>query len=381
MRTPGSQWLWLLALTLSLAAVPAMAQTSEPAPADTTATVDLLDTLDLYTCVELEQIYYQEIPRNVYNDEPDRLYELVIYLSEKCEFGEPLGRLRILASIWDGNFEEIIYGYDVIDWLADRYDPAKLPKAGTEREAFDTFTTDFANQMLPHAPPGSLEEFFCLFYAGNTAEAWLLLQSDDLDDTWLRYYYNEEIEIISEVNIPRMVTVYWGQWQPGGDLEFVDKKQLIGASAERWWRQWFGRFVMEVRVGRAGEPYFVNSGGFVGRSDRWDAILLGVEAGGAVWRQGPHLAELFAGLGYDTVLPFQGEDLNLASYNVSLGAGYRMYLTNSQKWFLKADGRYEIIGSRNDGGTNLGGSAFSLRLGLGMALGKNMETRLKSLGH
>ncbi len=387
MRTPGSQWLGLLALGLVLLAAPTLAQSTDtsdiPAEAtsDSTIVADLLDTLDSYTCKELEPIYYREIPRNVYNDEPDRLYELVIYLAEKCDFGEPLGRVQILASIWDGNFEEIIYGYDVVDWLADRYDPAKKPAAGSDRERFDTFTTDFANQMLPHAAAGTVEEFFCLFYSGNTNGAWQLLQSNSLEDTWLKYYYDEEIEIISNQSVPRMVTAYWGQWMPRGDMEFVDSKQVIGGSFEGWSEQWFGRVLLEFRGGRAGAPYRVNSEGLQGRSDRWNAVLLGVEFGGSVWRQGPHLAEVFAGIGYDGVLPFKGEDLTLATYNLSLGAGYRMHLTSSRRWFVKADGRYEIMGNRNAGGTNLGGSALSVRMGLGLALGKNMKPRLKTLGH
>jgi hypothetical protein len=262
-----------------------------------------------------------------------------------------------------------------------RYDPSEQPKAGSDRAAFDAFTTDFANQMLPHAPVGSLEAFFCLYYSGQTDEAWVLLQGEELEDTWLRYYYNEEIDIISDENVPRMISVYWGQWQPGGDQDFVGKKPLVGASFERWLDQWFGRLLLEVRVGRADSPYFVDSDGLTGRSDRWDAILVGAEGGLGVWRQGPHLAEIFVGIGYDGVVPFMDEDLTLGSYNLSLGAGYRLHLNRSQKWFARIDGRYEHMGDRNSGGTSLGGSAFSLRLGLGMALGRNMEPRLKALGH
>lgn len=368
--------LWALLVSYS---VPVVAQT---APDSTSVpSVDLLDTLADLSCKESEEVFYRQTPRYVYDDQSDQLYEMLLYLADRCEYGEPLGRIQILASIWDGNFQEIIYGYEVIGWLADRYDPDKQPQDGSARAEFDTFTVDFASQMLPHLPPGSIEEFYCLFYTGQTDQAWQMLQSDTLDDTWLRYYYDEEIDNLTRTEAPYVIGVHWGGWQPGGDMEFVGRKQLIGASVEQNVLWGFWRVVVEGRVGRSDEPYYVDENGVSGYSDRWDALLVGVEAGLPVWQTNAHMIEVFLGLGYDGVHPFKDEEITPASVNVNFGAGYRWYPDRSKRWFLRVDGRYEFIGERNKNGTPLGGSAISARLGLGFSLGKNPEPRLQLLGH
>ena len=376
-------WARMTVLALVLAAMPAWSQT-EPASTETdsTGTVEphYLDTLPDLSCQELEQVFYREIPRAVYDDLPDELYELVIFATDACDIGEPLTRTQILASIWDDNFQEVIYGYEVIAALADRYDPDTLAEPGSDREVFDTFTTDFASQMLPHVPSGSLEEFFCLYYSGHPAEAWDMLQSEDLEDTWLRYYYEEQIDRLSHRKAPYIVSVHWGGWQPGGDLEFVRAKHLVGVSIEQWTTWGYLRFVGEWRLGRTNEPYLVDEEGVSGISDRWNALLFGLDIGVPVWRSGPHLAEAFVGVGYDAVHPFKDEEFWPATLNLNLGVGYRWYPSSSCRWFTKLDGRYEWIGNRNTGGTNLGGRAWSARLGLGLALGKNPEPRLKALG-
>ncbi len=101
-------------------------------------------------CPDFSVYFFQHIPEKVYADQVDELYELVLAADDRCELGEPLGRVQILASIWDGGFQESIYGYEVIGWLVDRYDPQRQPDAGTAEAVFDTFTTVFADQMLPH---------------------------------------------------------------------------------------------------------------------------------------------------------------------------------------------------------------------------------------
>ncbi len=379
MLTRRLWWLSLLTLVCLTSAVPLSAQTESGA--DQEPPVDILETLNDYSCKDLKQIFYRQIPRYVYDDQSDQLYELVLFLDENCDFGEPLGRVQILASIWDGNFQEVIYGFGVIDWLAERYDVRNQAKVGSEREAFDLFTVEFASQMLPHVPARSLEEFFCLFYTGQSDAAWALLQSDDLEDTWLRYYYEEEIGILTQMENPYLIGVHGGGWWPADDLEFVGPKTLVGLTVEQWFAGWFVGGVLEGRIGRATEPYFVDEAGIRGRSDRWNAVLIGIEAGHSLWRSGPHLATAFLGLGYDVLTPFQDEEIALGGVNFNLGLGYRYHVGRDRRWFVNAVGRYELIGERNEGGTNLGGSALSARLGLGMSLGGNPEPRLETLGY
>ena len=358
-----------------LLAIPVSAQTDSDGDS-----LDFMASLIEQSCHDLEDVFYRQIPRYVYDDQSDELYALVLYLDDRCSYGEPIMRIKILASIWDGNFQEIVYGYEVINNLMKRYDVESLPSLSGARAAFDAFTSDFANQMLPHMEPGSLEEFFCLYYGGQPDRAWQILADDGLDDTWLRYYYDEKTITLENQTEPYFIGVHWGGWQPRGDMEFVGGKHLVGMTVEQWGWLGFWRFVMEGRVGRADHPYFVSEEGIEGYSDRWNAILIGGEFGVGVWRQGPHLLEAFVGLGYDGIRPFKDEEVAPAGLNLNFGTGYRWSPAKLSRWFVRADGRYEVVGSRNREGTSLSGNAFSARIGVGFRLGENIEPDLRALG-
>ena len=131
---------------------------------------------------------------------------------------------------------------------------------------------------------------------------------------------------------------------------------------------WFLRVPIEVRLGRTDRPYQVDQDGVRARSDRFDAIYLGVEGGRGLARAGSWSLEGFAGLGYDGVRPFLKQDIYLATLNVSLGLGVRRQVPGSPL-VLGLDARREWLGTRNDGPDSLGGGAWSLRLGTGLRFG------------
>ena len=376
----GRRAAWLvLTAALAAAATPVRAQDDGPPPDGTGAAAPAVVVTDL-PCERRADALHTEAPRLVYDDRPDLLYELLLGLEDGCEIGEPAGRMRILASIWDGVFDEGEYGFEVIDWLAERWDPHRAPPAGSNAQLFDAFTVDFAAQLLPHQDEGSVAEFFCLFYGGQPEAAWPRLEHDELADSWLQYYYDEEIAYLENLDPPYLLTGYWGGWDPGGDLGRVGRCNLAGGMVEQWTGSWFFRLAIEVRAGRSASPYFVTEKGVDAFSDRWNALLLAGETGLGLWRRGRHHVEGFVGIGYDTVAPFKDADWALATWNLALGAGWRMELDRGGRIFSRLDGRCELIGDRNPGGTPLGGHAWSFRLGLGVRLGENPEPRLRALG-
>jgi hypothetical protein len=158
---------------------------------------EFFSKLDARNCAELKETAYREISRFVLNDRPDLLHEFVLYWRDRCLTPEPLFRILILGSIWDAGFNEDLYDERVLDHLIDRYDPQVKEKKPELRRQFDEFTTSFADQLLPHVPRRGLEEFFCLYYGGKTETAWAQLRSDDLEDTWLRYYYDQEMAYLN----------------------------------------------------------------------------------------------------------------------------------------------------------------------------------------
>jgi hypothetical protein len=374
--------LWVVPLLL-LAASSARAE--EPSPPDSVGTDselsdELFAQLDELKCKDLDSFAYQTVPGYVLDGKPDQLYEFSLYWEARCGRSEPLTRMLILGSIWDDAFDEAIYDYGIIDALVDRYDPERKSATPELKQDFDAFTSDFADQLLPHVAYRSLEAFFCLFYAGQTEEAWDLLKSGDLEETWLRYYHDEEMQRLGRSKGVANVMLTVGPWTPDGNMDFVGDKVLIGMTGGMRWPRWLLRVALEVRVGRSLQPYFVNEDGYRGRSDRFDAYYFGLEFGYIAWKPGRHAVDAFVGVGLDGVRPFIDEDLVLATYNASVGLGYRYSLGRYEEFLLGLDVRREWVGERNELGQSLSGGAWSARFGIGYSFNKSKARRLNGLG-
>jgi len=413
MVRPGSILLWVAGLILLADPAPAEISSASPdstavdtaavdtsptdsaaadtaaidtAATDATATLPLelgeefFTRLDKENCTDLKATAYREIPRYVLSDRPDLLHEFVLYWESRCLTTEPVFRVLVLGSIWDAAFDEDLYDEEVIEYLIDRYDPPTKTKNPDLRKNFDEFSTSFADQLLPHVPYRSIEEFFCLFYAGKTAEAWALLESEDLEDTWLQYYYDEEMAFLTRNDPVPTLAITGGRWWPRGNVEFAGDKPLVGLLTGIRWSHWLARFVFEMRVGRTSRPYWVDENGFFGRSNRFDAVFIGAEGGRILFGQGRHNLDLFGGIGLDTVKPFQDEDHMISSLNVNLGLGYRLFLGKNRDWMLGVDGRHEWIGERNGNTDSMSGRAWSLRISAGFAFENGKTRRLAGLG-
>ena len=171
-----------------------------------------------------------------------------------------------------------------------------------------------------------------------------------------------------------------GGWWPGGDLEWVGDKTLVGGLYGLRGRDWLARLVVEVRIGRTDEPYLVPAENQFGRSNRFDATYVGGELGRVLELSDGQALDLFFGIGADVVVPFRDEDVSLVGWNVNLGAGYRCFLGRYRQYVLGADLRREWVGGRNEEPYEMNGSAWSLRVGLGYAFVGSRNRTLDGLG-
>lgn len=380
---------WTMIL-LFLAASPVAAQTSAAEKDTTTADMpeplpvelgeEFFDRLDELKCTDLNGFSYREIPRYVLSDRPDLLYELVLYWEDRCLATEPVFRIRLLGSIWDAEFDEGQYEEEVLDRLIERYDPPVESRQPDLRKKFDDFTVTFADQLLPHVPRGSVEEFFCLYYAGETAAAWALLESEALENTWLRYYYDEELAVLTSSSAIPTLEITGGFWRPTGNVAFVGDKPMAGLMGGVRWPRWLMRISLEWRIGRSDEPYLVNKDNILGRSNRFDATLIGAEFGRILLATERTNLDLFVGVGGDVVKPFKDEEIFLGTFNLNVGLGYRYFLGRNGSGILGLDVRHEWIGERNENTKSMSGGAWSIRLSLGFAYNKGDRGRLKALG-
>jgi len=351
-------------------------------------------------CWENSVHAFQLAPEFVYSDQPDSLLGMLLEWEDTCGEAEPVMRLKILAAIWDGAFQEAIYDSRIIDAVIWRYDPKRQKKingtvdpdlasggiAGPADYAFgiasfDTFTTDLADQLLPHVSPGTVQEFFCLFYSGKVDLAFELLHSEDLAGSDLRWYYQREMSYLKQEQARPVFALTGGYWRPSGELARVGNHTQWGVTVGVRQDRWIGRLVLEVRPGRTDYPYYVNSEGYEGLSDRFDNVYLGLEVGRELVSYGPHRVDVFAGLGFDGIKPFWEEDLVLGTVNANMGFGYRVFLGKSRNWIAGVDYRFEAIGTRNNAGTDLSGEARCLRFSFGYSYDSGKGRRLSGIGH
>jgi len=351
-------------------------------------------------CWEMSANVYQSAPDFFYNDHPDSLLGLLLDWEDTCGESEPLLRMKILASIWDGAFEETIYDSRIIDAIIWRYDDKRMKKVSGNVDpdlasggiagppdfafgigSFDAFTTELADQLLPHVTSRTVEEFFCLFYSGKVDLAYELLHGNALAGSDLRWYFQRELSSLSQKEARPVFALTGGYWQPSGELLRVGNHaqwgMIVGLRQDRW----IGRLIGEIRPGRTDYPYYVDNDGIEGMSNRFDNVYLGLEVGRELISYGPHRVDVFAGLGFDGIKPFWEEDLVLGTINANAGFGYRVFLGRNHNWIAGVDYRFEVIGTRNNGGTDLSGKARSVRVSFGYSFDSGKGRRLAGMGY
>jgi len=335
-------------------------------------------------CASASAVAYEEAPRYFRGDHPDSLYGLVLMWDTVCGPAEVIDRTRILGAIWDDAFDESIYGDDVLDGLITHGEVLRSgpdQESDDPRERYDAFTQNLADQMLPHQEANSLELFFCLFYSGRIDEAWTLLQSPDLPSTYLGDAYYYEIESLT-VSLPEVViAVTGGWWSVRGDAAFVGDKPLPGVLVGMRGQEWLGRMVVDVRAGRADEPYWASTDLRAGRSDRYNATHVGLEVG-RVYHPGDRVdLDLFGGVGANFHKPFAEDDHVMVSAQASVGLGLRFVVGANRNILVGVDTKYDWWTDPSAAGaTPMGGEAWVVRLAVGLKLDQGRNSRLRALG-
>lgn len=314
-------------------------------------------------CETLAAHAYREVPALFVAGDPDSLLYLLDRWEDSCGPHEVITRARLLGAIWDGAFDESLYGRHILADLLQRADEMDLGSApDAARASYDVFTGDLAGQLLPHQPGVSLEAFFCLFYGGKTEQAWALLEEPELAESALVY----RLDLLRDHAVfdsQWTLGLGLGSWGPQGGMEFVGTKSLLSLQAGLRDGPWLMRFLGEWHHGRTDRPYVVTGEGgenFV--SDRWDTWLVGAELGYGHDLSADWEGQAMAGAGLDLLVPFQSDNMVLDAVQYSVGLGVRTRAGDEDTWTWGLDVRHEWIADRPVVDDNLGGTAWSLRI-------------------
>ena len=122
------------------------------------ATSEAADEPGSADCSLLTAAAYGTVPLLFYEDRADSLLQLLDDWEAVCGPTEAIQRTRILGAIWDGAFAEDLYGTEIMEDLVQRGAEFRDGSMATPvRAAYDSFTVELADQLLPHQPAGTPE--------------------------------------------------------------------------------------------------------------------------------------------------------------------------------------------------------------------------------
>ncbi len=385
----------------------ALAQEAPPAGEDDwlPPLPDLETVLNDLDCAGVAGLCQEILPQLVYEGRPDSLVNVLFTWEDLCGTTEPMQRTLILGAVWDGAFNEDLYGRNIMDYLIWFVDPVRQedhradfrPQLASgdvateadftpQRPDFDAFTASLADQLLPHVPAGGLEQFFCLFYAGMQDQAWKMLRDRRLAGTKLQRLYDWEMERMQIQRDP----VAWGlslnYWRPEGNLSRTGQHPAVGLFVEKRPENYLLRLTADLLIGRSRYPYMVQKEDFTDYSNRFNTFTLGGEGGWTVVDREGWRVDLFGGVGMGFTIPFMdqenGEDQTstvLFHTQWQAGIGCRFPADDGRRWEMGLDLSRQWLGDRNDGGTPLDGQAWAVRMTLARNVNHDLDRRLRVL--
>ncbi len=366
-----------------------------------TADMSRYMTRRTYDCLDVSYNCFDLLPEFFYADQPDSVFALIDFWEDMCGPGEPILRAKILANIWTESFSETLYGGDIIDhllwfqlklsdidepwtsylWKYPYYPPSRAEDLESLVD-FDEFMADVADQLFPFTSPGTLERLYCHFYRGETDTLFTELKTDRYAGTELRQAYDADVAHLRRIT-DLDIAGYAGYWQPQGGLGRLGAHPTLGGliGLSGYW--WVTRLAGEMRLGNAAEHYTVYFEDDQRWTDHYFGVYFGFEGGLRLLRSRHHVFDLLGGVGYDGFEAISTTDESggkwLSSVNLNATAALRFYFGRQSRNQIALEARLEDTYYDNEGGSDLAGHAWSLRLVIGWSGDKWRNRRLEAL--
>ncbi len=313
----------------------------------------------------------------------------VYYHARRDIVPEPAHRMALLLSIRNKTFTEEPTLYRTLEAYEERkywYRPAYwfYPQDdGRVAETFDLFTKNVAMELQTQQPHGSLQYLICEFYAGNP-EPWYTALQTTYADTPLGSQYRDEIAK-AQKTLDSHIAGFTGVWVPTKRLSVVGNHPVIGIV----WGFSGRRFLVNMPIGfaflSAENPYtLTDDDGNSYTSRRFKSLLIGLEPGYMIYSSSRSSFQVTTGLGYESINMYSENEEDgqpsvfVGTFSCSAGISYRHYLKDMGHGYIGIQLRYHFLNYKPDGGTNLSGDAFNIRLMAG-GVSRFREQRLKRL--
>jgi hypothetical protein len=333
-------------------------------------------------CSRLVAHYYS-------TDQLDSVHIILDYWVAHTGEWSPTIQVTTLLAIDEGEFENSMITTDLIRCLM--YFRAGVNRARDRRAvskslldpSFDTVMQRVAYKLYAREEPGSPQSMICQFFAGDVDFLFPALQSERYELTPLGRSYAEFARNESRRQF-QYLAVSGGAWIPAGARTTLGNHPTAGMQLGIDFRGYSIQLSVCGRFVDAPNKYVFNDKGTSDTTDNFSLLFVGFDLGKQLMRTYRHEIRLLLGIGGQTFYVVRNEDKDkqreMDSAVLSVGLGYRYYFKPYGGVFLAVEPRYELSKMNTNGGTDLSGSAFALRIAFGMgdidynSRGDNLKT-------
>ena len=360
--------------------------------------VESLMTRRYLSCFDILYNVSYLIPEFYEKGNKDTLQAIMAYWENKCKISDNLLRCKILLSIDNGSFNEMMYndndirnmlrlcakttvhGNRRVYWDNWEYSNPYYFENETE-ERLKKFIVSLSKTLLETKDISAVEEFSLYVYSEDFDKAKRMLESDELDGTRIKELYLQQQKFIEQ-------SVYFhndwmlGVWIPQGNLGILGIHPLFGYRLGMKVKKITADLTLGVKFGKSSNTYQVYKDEKIWDTDYFGGIYFGLDAGFELFRLGKSSIDIIGGIAYENIntLDEKNEDCcpccsnnnnkishNLNSLNLSIGLGYKFHFKKIRynQRYVGVDFKYNFVNFKNPRGTNLDGNTYTVNLLIG----------------
>jgi hypothetical protein len=250
---------------------------------------------------------------------------------------------------------------------------------------FNDFTNKLADNILKSSnPKDSLSQFFLRFYMDDFKDIFSSITSEYFNSPTIRNDYNERVHYYKNLTQGH-ISYFIGYWIPTAKLKTIGNHPLIGIQGGFKRNKFLFDLSINLKFLKSPSYYFTLKNDSLYSTNHFFGGYFGAEVSYELIKNNSFELDLLAGAGYDgfDVLsidqPNTTEKLSktIGSANFSFGLGFKKQI-NNQKYF-GIDCKYNLLGYKNTGGSNLDGNSFVISLKYGIIDNPTRNNGLRKL--
>lgn len=347
-------------------------------------------------CRELQYQSMQLIPLYYTSRDFDTANAILNYWAANCQLDETIFRTRILFAIDAGTFSDSLFKNTDFTYFLDIYKELSEDTAGISLQNYPyyyveefpllrwykTFTDSIAIRCIKYKDISPEEYFFVNYYLHPADSSYKMIRGKQFNNTTLKTIvtspkYGELSEIQGHYALGS------GVWAPNQNLGLLGNHPYLEGQLGIRYERILADFTLDLKFGSSPNKYQVVIDGNPVDTQKYFGFCVRVDFGYQILML--RSTELFfiGGLGPDIINAYyevndpddENDDVTklLNSFNLNLGASYRLYLKNEH--YLAFTGRYHRLNFRNKGGTDLKGNAVTIGLEYGLGTNQWLNNR------